>query len=149
MSMSHVTRRLVLTSSRFRQDCILRGAEIGLLEIEGDKLPFKRARLDLRECRFYRFLGDKAMALELAQAQDPGKFSRDPYLQLENYYGSTGDDVTSKRIHHQGRSDLRENAKDKRRGVTEWSGPARWFDWIKWLTGYGVKTPYLLVWIGA
>jgi hypothetical protein len=150
MSMSHVNRRLVLTNSRFRQDCILRGAEFGLLEIEGDTLPFKRARLDLRECSFDRFLGDKAMALELARAQDPSKFSRDPYLQLENYYASTGDEVTSKRIHYEGRSDLRENANDTRRGVTKWSRPTRWFDWwIKWLTGYGVKTPLLLVWIGA
>ena len=150
MSMSHVNRRLSLTNSRFRQDCILRGAEFGLLEIEGDTLPFKRARLDLRECSFGRFLGDKAMALKLARAQDPSKFSRDPYLQLENYYESTGDEVTSKRFHHQGRSDLRENAKDKRRGVTKWSRPTLWFDWwIKWLTGYGVRTARLLAWIGA
>ena len=75
-------------------------------------------------------------------------YSRDPYQQLEKYYRALGDEAEAKRIHYLGRRDLRENAKDKE-GRTKWPWSTRWGDWwLKYLTGYGVRTWLLLLWIG-
>jgi hypothetical protein len=60
-----------------------------------DDFPFKGdAVLDLRGCTFELFVvsdTDNEAVLEkqarsLAEAQDPSKLSRDPYIQLEKYY---------------------------------------------------------------
>jgi hypothetical protein len=150
LSWVRIGQGLILTGSRFEQEVALRGATVGVLVIEGDTFPFKRANLDLRECNFERFVGEKETAAKLAWAQDPSNFSRDPYLQLEKYYASIGDEVEAKRVHYRGPRDLRANAKDELRGSTRWTRFTSWGDWwLKWLTGYGVRTWLLLVWISA
>jgi hypothetical protein len=44
--------------------------------------------------------------MKLAGAQDPPIFSRDPYLQLEKYYNSIGNDIQARRVYYQGRCAL-------------------------------------------
>jgi hypothetical protein len=101
--------------------------------------------LDLRECTFNRFRGPDEQASYIAQAQDPLKFSQDPYLQLEKYYESMGNDAQARKTYYQGRLALRENAKDKDSGA-KWTLSRKLTDWLlKWLTGYGVRTWRLLV----
>jgi hypothetical protein len=141
-----ISRALVLSSAYCNQEVSLRGATMGTLVIEGEPWPFKRASLDVRECNFDRFLGEEHVARRLSWTQDPTCFSKDPYLRLERFYRGVGNEVEAKRVHFQGGSDLRENAKDKQHGVVRWPRRTRWGDWwIKWLTGYGVRTYYLLV----
>jgi hypothetical protein len=79
--------------------------------------------------------------------------TRDPYLQLEKYYRSIGDEVQAKTIYFRGRCHLRESVKYRNKqtkpaGWGDWlrAKPTSWGDWgLKWLTGYGVKTWRLLV----
>jgi len=112
----------------------------------GDALPFGPQSLDLRRFTFEEYAaGNPAIAERFARAQHPEIFSRDPYLQLEKFYRCVGDEVAAKEMHYLGRRDARENAKS-RDGRVEWPRRTRWSDWwIKWLTGYGVRTYYLLV----
>ncbi len=145
LSMTRIVTRLILTRTYFGQEVTLRGASMGQLRIGEDTVPFKRASVDLRDCSFQSFIGNKEIAVAFARwAQNPTTFVRAPYLQLEKYFHSIGDEVEAKRIHYQGRRDLRENAKNKR-GGTKWPWWTKWGDWwLKWLTGYGVRTWYLL-----
>src|SRR5215210_6484121 len=51
-------------------------------------------------------------------------------------------------MHYTGRNKLRENALRKGPRATNWGRFTRWGDWwIKWLTGYGVRTWLLLIYI--
>ncbi len=149
LTAAHVTRYLDLTGADFRQEVTLYNASIGIIEL-GGSYPFADGRfVDLRGCAFERFQsGEKDVAIRFARHQDPEQFSRDPYQHLEKYYEAIGDEAEAKRIHYLGRRDRRENAKDKD-GRTKWPWPTRWGDWwLKYLTGYGVRTWLLLLWIG-
>src|SRR3712207_8112086 len=44
----------------------------------------------------------REFALSLSEGQDPTKFSRDPYLQLEKYYSSIGEEDDALDIHYRG-----------------------------------------------
>src|SRR5215211_641500 len=94
----------------------------------------------------YLYTPTKGVATELTTKQRPDQFSRDPYLQLEKYYTSIGDENEAKKTYFAGRCAVRENAKDKG-GRTQWPGLTLWWSdwWLKWLTGYGVQTARLLI----
>jgi hypothetical protein len=98
-----------------------------------------KGSLDLREFKFGGFSGPEdeensvKLAVKFAQAQDPDMFSRDPYLQLEQYYESIGNDAQARKIYYQGRCHLRKSAKNN------WSILRNATDGLwKILTGYGV-----------
>ena len=119
--------------------------------------PFRPDTLTLTDIRFERFHGgpNRELAWELAlrfcEGQDPEKFSRDPYMQLEKYYNSIGEDDDALDIHYRGHCALRENAKASRSksrdGRVNWPWPKIWTTDLvwKWLTGYGQKMHRLLV----
>jgi hypothetical protein len=146
LSAAHISQNLILTDARFQRTVTLKDASIGELVLEGDVFPFKNT-LDLRDCTFSRFRSPQddrlERAMELANAQDPTKFSRDPYLQLEKYYESIGNDAQARRIYYQGRCELRVNAKAQ----NKWSSLKSFTDLVwKYLTGYGVDIrPLLLI----
>jgi hypothetical protein len=119
--------------------------------------PFRPDTLNLTDISFERFHGGpnrelaQDLALRLSEGQDPTKFSRDPYLQLEKYYRSIGEDDDALDIHYRGHCALRRNAKASRsksqEGRVHWSRLKIWttdFLW-KWLTGYGQKMHRLLL----
>jgi hypothetical protein len=143
-----VSQALQLAETSFRSDVVLYQSQIGILDV-GDTLPFgEDSRLILRECRFDTFYGDPSVAREMAAKQPPEAFTRDPYLQLEKYYRGSGNDLEAKRMHYTGRNELRKNALRKGPRATNWGRFTRWGDWwIKWLTGYGVRTWLLLIYI--
>lgn len=114
--------------------------------------PFKGTSLNLSNTTFKRFHGgpyprlQEELALKLAEGQDPEKFNRDPYVQLEEFYRSEGNEVGAREIYRKGRCAYRENAKRKEKdGGARWSRRTNIIDWLwKWLTGYGVRFRYLL-----
>jgi len=145
LSAAHISQNLILTDARFHRTVSLYDASVDMLVLEGERFPFEDY-LDLRECTFSRFRSPQdelERAMELANAQDPTKFSRDPYLQLEKYYESIGNDAQARRIYYQGRCELRENAKAQ----NNWSSLKSFTDLVwKVLTGYGVDIrPLLLI----
>jgi hypothetical protein len=76
-----------------------------------------------------------------ARAQNPCKFSRDPYIQLENHYESVGDDNLARKLYYKGRCDVRANATAQ----NKWHRSRNGIDWLwKVLTGYGVNIRPLL-----
>jgi hypothetical protein len=118
--------------------------------------PFEPRRLNLTDISFERFHAgpNRRLARELAErlleAQDPCKFSRDPYLNLEKYYSSIGQDDDADDIHYMGHCALRANAKARRKnpdkGMVNWSRRMLWGDFLwKWSTGYGQKMYRLLI----
>ncbi|MEJ7816997.1 MAG: hypothetical protein WKF53_17640, partial [Rubrobacter sp.] len=145
LTAARVSRVLQLGEGTFEQQVTLYQTKIGLLVI-GDTLPFgERGYADLRECSFEGFRGDAKVARSLAKKQRPELFSRDPYLQLEKYYRSVGNEVEAKRTHFLGRSELRKNA-ISRDGHTKWPPATMLGDACLWLlTGYGVRTWRLVV----
>lgn len=142
LAMARITQDLALTTpthpkARFLRKVVLRDATVGQLVMRSGNFPFKDG-LNLHGFTFERFDGENHLAKQLVEAQDPALFSRDPYLQLERYYSNIGDEVEARKMYYQGRRDYRENA--------IWPLLTKWRDWwIKWLTGYGVKTWLLLV----
>jgi hypothetical protein len=105
--------------------------------------PFRRESLDLRECVFGSFEADKKHWKQFVAAQMEGVFSRDPYLQLEKYYQSIGNDVEAKEVYFEGRCAIRKY--EKGNNTINWSRRRRAGDFLlKLLTGYGVKTHRLL-----
>jgi hypothetical protein len=118
---------------------------------------FKPGRLNLTDISFERFHGgpNRNLAWELAhkllEAQDPCRFSRDPYLQLEKYYTAIGEEDDANDMHYEGHCALRNNArsrrKDPKKGRVSWSRRKIWgpdFVW-KWSAGYGQKMYRLLI----
>jgi hypothetical protein len=118
--------------------------------------PFRPAMLNLTDITFKRFHGGphrelaRHLAVRLSQGQDPTKFSRDPYLQLEKYYSDIGDEDDALDIHYKGHCALRANAKAYKRsskeGRVNWSRMKIWgpdLVW-KWTTGYGQQMKRLL-----
>jgi hypothetical protein len=114
--------------------------------------PFKkRNSLNLTGLTFERFQGNPDRRLEhilagkLVSDQDPRKFSRDPYLQLEKYYRSNEAEAEAKEIHYNGHCALRRNASDKA-GITTWSMRKWMSDSLqKWLIGHGHRAYLLFV----
>jgi hypothetical protein len=146
-TMMRVERGLHLGGATFNSDIALNRATVGVLSLaRGVRL--KAGRVDLRGFEFRSLLGEVKTAEAFVRAQDPALFSREPYLQLERFYKSVGDEVEAKRTHYQGRKDLRDNAKSAR-GAANWSLWANVGDFfLKYLTGYGVRTWRLLFYIG-
>jgi hypothetical protein len=152
---AHVSQALVLTGARFQQSVSLNSARAAILVLE-DEFPFElQVALDLRGFTFEKYIGVREGARRFVQAQDPTAFSMDPYLQLEQYYRSSGDDVEANRTYYAGRHAFRENAKMVY-GSTRWSKDRMLRDWVlKWFTGYGVKPfrvflpLFALLWIGV
>jgi hypothetical protein len=115
--------------------------------------PFKERRsLNLGDIVFERFHGGpkeglaNELALKFVKEQMPAEFSRDPYLQLEKYYRSVGDENQAKTTYYLGRIALRANAKDKRHGRARWSfRKCVSDDFFRVLTGYGTKVGRILV----
>jgi hypothetical protein len=118
--------------------------------------PFKaRKRLDLTETTFEVFHGSpkrllwRRLATKLVDDQNPEKFSRDPYLQLEKYYDNIGYEVEAGQIHYKGHCDLRNNAKlPSEKGRVKWSKRKNAADlFFKWTVGYGHRKIFLVGWI--
>jgi hypothetical protein len=99
LTAARISQQLILTRAKFWQETKLYDTVTRMLVMKGrnlpDDFPFKGdAVLDLRGCTFELFVvsdTDNEAVLEkqarsLAEAQDPSKFSRDPYIQLEKYY---------------------------------------------------------------
>jgi hypothetical protein len=110
--------------------------------------PFEPRTLTLTDISFERFHGgphrelSQELAMRCARGQDPTKFSRDPYLQLEEYYRHIGEDGAAVTIHYEGHCAVRQNA------IAAWIAPEQGrfgrsilrklvpdFVW-KWSTGY-------------
>jgi len=141
-----VQKALRLTGAQFGKSASLNHATIGRLIFEGGSPSFaEEAYLDLRECTFERFQGDKVQARDLLNAQDPSRFSRDPYQQLEKYYANIGDEAEAKDIYLEGRLALRKNAY-RQNTSTKWTLRQKINDEIlRLLTGYGVRIGRLFV----
>lgn len=105
--------KLDLTNASFRASACFYGTELGRLVFE--PLHMEQG-LDLRECTFAWFAAtqnEEDRALALLAAQDPTKFSTDPYVQLENYFNKIGNRYEADRMYHKGRVDRRTNAKNR------------------------------------
>ena len=145
LSAARVPQSLTLTdqssTTRFEREVTLYAATVRVLVLEGNTLPFNEAMLDLREFTFERFFGSEQQAINFAEAQDPTRFTRDPYVQLERYYENVGKDIQARDVHYRGRLALRENATRKGDRVADWSLGRKVSDWfLRVLTGYGVHT---------
>lgn len=145
LSATRISQSLTLTdgssTTHFHDKVSLYAAMARVLIMEGNTIPFRKGKLDLREFAFERFLGSEQQALRLAEAQDPAKFSRDPYVQLESYYESVGKDTQARDAHYRGRLALRDNATRTGGHIADWSPGRKVTDWLlKVLTGYGVYT---------
>jgi uncharacterized protein YjbI with pentapeptide repeats len=137
--------KLDVTLAEFHDSASFYGADIGRLVFD----PFYVGQgHDLRECTFAWFTttqDEEDQARALLAAQDPMKFSSDPYVQLENYFNRIGNRDVANKMYHKGRVDRRTNAKDTG-GKTKWTRRQRLGDGLlKWLSGYGVKTWLLFV----
>jgi hypothetical protein len=131
--------------------------ELKRLRLIEELFPFRPDALTLTDISFDRFHGgpNQKLAWELAlrfcEGQDPARFSRDPYMQLEKYYSSIGEDDDALDIHYRGHCAIRENAKasrsKSRQGRVDWPWLKIWTTDLvwKWLTGYGQKMRRLLV----
>lgn len=145
-----VGRQLSCQGAAFKQYVDLYKTNMGTLAV-GNELPLREdSKVDLRECRFERFDGTPKVARALAKSQRPGEFSRDPYIQLEKYYSSVGNELEAKRFHFRGRSEQRKNAFRRGNKSTKWPLPTKVSNVSLWvLTGYGVQTWRLFLFILA
>jgi len=83
--------------------------------------------------------------MKLVKEQDPGKFSRDPYLQLERYFKKIGDDAEAADIHYKSHLDFRQKANDPN-GRPAWTWKRNVGDWLLFRgIGYGHKAWLLLL----
>ena len=139
-------RTLYCQDAKFERYVNLGQSNIGVLFL-GETLPFgEDSQVDLRECQFDRFGGSPKVAKGMAEKQKPEEFSRDPYLQLEKYYRGVGNELEAKRMHYEGRSELRKNAWSRGERAAKWPLPTKLADASLWLlTGYGVHTWLLLI----
>jgi hypothetical protein len=113
--------------------------------------PFRKdASLNLVDITFERFHGGprelaRKLASKLVEEQDPMRFSRDPFLQLEKYYSGIGEEDDAIKMHRRGHCAIRENAKDYwhpgKHGNVKWSWYKIWVIdlCLKYVTGYGTR----------
>ena len=147
---AQISRELILTAQSFQAVSLYNATTSGLVLDDGtqsvtDDSPFAEGSLDLRGFTFQRFGGSWQQALGFAKEQQPARFSRDPYLQLEQYYESVGNDVQAREVHYCGRLAVRDNANAEGSGA-EWSPGRKVTDWfLKVSTGYGVYTGRIVV----
>jgi hypothetical protein len=103
-----------------------------------DDLQFASS-LDLRGLTFNRILRSKQDALQFAKAQKPEAFSFDPYAQIEQYYEKTGKDTEARDVHYEGQLAMRRNA--GKSDEVRWTLGRKASDtFLRWFTGYGVRT---------
>jgi uncharacterized protein YjbI with pentapeptide repeats len=107
------------------------GAKARKEAVIDDLFPFKMQNdmhltgVNLTGTTFERFHGgpedelEQKLAMELANEQDPAKFSIDPFLQLRNHYARIGDQATARKTRVCGYKRLRENARNPI-GRTHW-----------------------------
>jgi hypothetical protein len=159
--------KLRLSGASFHNDVKLYDASMKILELwsKGDQdkaaatlkveemLPFKQPHsLDVTSCAFERFHGgppeiEHRLALAFVDAQDPRKFSRDPYLQLEQYYRRTGQEHTADQIHLEGHKAIHKNARQPKDKCVNWSTWQIVRDWLFWkLSGWGLQ-PFRILYL--
>jgi len=149
LTQARVEHSMLLNGVTFRSKVALYGAVVGLL-VADEGFTFQKESLHLQRFVIHAFRGGKDTAVAFVRAQDPIEFSREPYLQLEKYYTSVGDEVEAKKMHYRGRRDLRENVKKIQRehGIRKWPPWTKAGDvLLKYLTGYGVRTWLLSIYI--
>jgi len=151
---------------KFKKGALTRTASVLKLEtprirerqriVEG-LYPFKLGKVALTGITFERFHGGPNrelawdLALRFVEGQDRTRFSRDPYLQLEKYYSSIGEDSYALDVNYRGHCAIRKNAKAFKRnpqeGRVDWSRAKIWGPDViwKWTTGYGQKMFRLLL----
>lgn len=163
--------KLRLGGAQFFNDVKLYDASMKILELcskrdEGEAgqtlsieemLPFKKPEsLNVASCSFERFHGgrpeiEQRLALAFVRRQDPRKFSRDPYLQLEQYYRRNGQEHAADIIHLEGHKAIHLNARRAESRCVSWSFSQLCRDWLFWkLTGWGqqpIRILYLSLWI--
>lgn len=122
----------------------------GVGDLAEKLFPFKRCSPNLTGTTFERFHGgrderlERELALRLVNKQEPAKFSRDPYMQLERFYRSTGNETKARNIYRCGRRDYSRIARKPDSSIT-WSLPRNVTDLLWWImTGYGVVVWRLL-----
>ena len=136
---ARISGALNLEEASFTKVVHLYYTRIGTLALQAT-FPFaQEGCVNLRGCSFDTFHGETSRAYQLVDAQCPGWFSRDPYLQLEKYYRSVGDEDVARNVYRKGHEDYRKYNKCR------WSLPTNITDWLwKALTGYGVEIWRLL-----
>jgi hypothetical protein len=144
---TEVASTLTLKDTIFEKSIDLNKAQIGSLKIEAYR-PFPKGGVDFRDSQIGVFDFPAQTWEEMRDCQDPQKFTRDPYLQLEAYYKKIGNEYAARKVYLAGRNALRERAKAKGNNVHWTTG-----NWVndsilKWLTGYGVETWRLMIVIG-
>ena len=144
---TEVASTLTLKDTIFENSIDLNKAQIGSLKIEAYR-PFPEGGVDFRDSQIGVFDFPGRIWEEVLDCQDPQKFTRDPYLQLEVYYKDIGNEYAARKVYLAGRNALRERAKAKGNNVN-WSA-GNWVNdsILKWLTGYGVQTWRLMIVVG-
>jgi len=144
---TEVASALTLKDTIFEKSIDFNKAQIGSLKIEAYR-PFPKGGVDFRDSRIGVFDLPGQTWEEMLDCQDPQKFTRDTYLQLEAYYKDIGNEYAARKVYLAGRNALRERAKTKGNNV-HWSA-GNWVNdsILKWLTGYGVQTWRLMIVVG-
>lgn len=141
---ARIGAKLILGRAVFKNNLSLCNATIGRLEL-GETSGLAEDSVDLRGFRFESIDDAKIHGPWLLQAQESRSFSRDPYIQLEQYFRSVGDDTDADDMYYRGRCALREHALQDGKPI-HWSKSQNLGDLIlKWLTGYGVKTERVML----
>ena len=145
---TEIPSTLTLNATRFEKALDLNKAQIGSLKIEAFG-PFPKGGVDFRDSQIGVFDFPGQTWEHMLDSQDPQKFTRDPYLQLEAYYKKIGNEYAARKVYLAGRNELRERAKAKCNNV-HWSA-GNWVNdsILKWLTGYGVQTWRLMIVIAS
>lgn len=141
---TNIDARIELKNTYFDQPASFYNSNIKQI-ILGDNFPFTD-KLNLRGLTFEIFEGGKKHWKKFVEAQQPDKFSRDPYIQIEKYFHKIGDEVKSTEVYFEGRSELRKYALNQKIEDITWSRKRKLWDWfLKHLTGYGVQTERLFI----
>jgi hypothetical protein len=139
-----IDSKLILDRAIFQDEVSLCNATMKRLVL-GTYTCFAEDSLDLRGCRFESIDDAKNYGLRLVRAQSGLTFSRDPYIQLENYFKSIGREADADEIYYRGRCAFRRHALDEMDPIN-WSKLRNFSDLVlKLLTGYGVKTERVII----
>ncbi len=152
-----VRGKLKLEGAHFKSKVQLYDTNIKIFELQSyhttsrfEGFPFIPDSLDLTSCTFERFHAgregqEQQLAQRFVQSQDPRRFSRDPYIQLEHYYQNNGQEHAARTIHLLGHEAIRQNALRPNGGSINWSRSQKLKDGaLKWLTAWGLHTERLL-----